>query len=166
MQRTHTAHERLARVLVGLYLERRVFKLQDFEREPQLVTIRAAVRLDRLADDRLREGNWFEKYRMSGLAEGVARHRVLQAKHTDDIAGRSILDLFEAPRGVGVNVEEFGDVLLDVLTGIKGAHARPHHAGVDADEEAVATRVPRGLEDQGRERFLRVGFALLLLFAL
>ena len=101
-----------------------------------------------------------------GLAERVAGDRVLQPDDGDDVAGRGRSRLLPAAGRVGVDVEQLGDVLLHVLAGVVRPHVRLQHAGVDADEEPVPVRVPRGLEHQAAERLLRVGLALLLLVRL
>ena len=154
--------------LSSLHLERRVFELEHVPaRRSSLSLSAAALRLDRLAHHRLGERDRFEQDRVLRVAERVAGDGVLQA---DDARrcrrpGRSRTS--SSPRsGSAWTWNSLATFSFTSLPGLNARDVRLQHAGVDADEEPVAVRVPRRLEHQPAERLLRVGLPLLLLLPL
>ena len=103
---------------------------------------------------------------MLQVAKGIAGDRVPQAEQGHDVAGVALRHFLAAALRVGVNVVDFADQFLHVPAGVEGPALRLEHAGVDAQEEDVAVLVRHDLEDQGAERFLRIGLALLFLVRL
>ena len=106
MQLSHAGDDGLARVLVGVDLEGRVFLHQLAERHAHLFLVGLGLRLDRDRDDRLGKVHRFQNDRVVLVADRVAGRDVLQAHRRRDVARPDFLDLFAL---VGVHLQETAD---------------------------------------------------------
>ena len=104
--------DRLAGLLVGVDLERRVLVGQRLERLAQLVLRVLGLGLDGDVDDGLGELERLEDDRRVGVAQRVAGGRLLEPDHGDDVAGEDAVLVLAV---VGVHLEDAADALLAVL---------------------------------------------------
>ena len=76
------------------------------------INISLCFRLNRDFDDRCREGHGLQHDRVGCVAQRLARGRVLQAHHRDDVAGAHEVDLLTLVR---VHPVDLADALLALL---------------------------------------------------
>ena len=99
-----------------------------------------------------------------GVAQGVARGRVLEADQGDDVAGVSHVSGLAM---VGVHLDDAADPLLAVLGGVEYGVALADHARIDAGEDELAqVHVGHDLEGQRGKGLLVVRPPLQLELAL
>ena len=150
VQLAHARDDRLARLLVRVDAERRIFLRQLRQRDAELVLIRLRLRLDRDVDDGIRELHRLEDDRMIIVAHRVAGARVLEADRGGDVAGAHFLDLLALVR---VHLQQAADALALVLRRVVDVRARLEHARVHAEERQLSDeRIGRDLERERRER--------------
>ena len=150
VQLAHAGDDDLARLLVGLDAERRIFLHQLLEADAELFLVALGLGLDGQRDDRLGEVHRLEHDRLVFIAQRVARDHALQAHSRRDVPGVDLLDFLTL---VGVHLQEAADALGAALGRVE--HARPgrEHARVDAEErELTDERVGHDLERQRAER--------------
>ena len=97
MQLSHTRDDGLPGLLVVLHPEARIFFGELVQRFAHAVLVVLRLRLDGDVDHRLRERDRLEDQRVRGVAERVARRRVLQS-HRRDAARRNLRHLFAMVR--------------------------------------------------------------------
>ena len=127
--------DRLAGLVVGADLERRVLVGQRAERLAQLVLVDLGLRLDRDRDDRLGELHPLEHDRVVRVAERVAGGGVLEADRGDDVAREHAVLVLAV---VGVHLEDAADALLAVLRRVEDRRAGGELARVDAEVGELA----------------------------
>src|SRR6266852_585607 len=145
VQLTHPRDDGLRRLLVGPDLEGWVFLGELGERLPHLLLVHLGARLDRHADDRVREDDRLQQDRVVLVGEGVPRGRLLQADGRGDIARINLGDFLAV---VGVHLQDAADPLLgapgripDIGAGLEGAGIHPEEGqladvGVGGDLES------------------------------
>jgi hypothetical protein len=112
---THTGDDRLAGLLVGPYLEGRVFLAQRVQGPGELVLVGLGLWLDSHVDHRLGKLEGLQHDRVARVAQGVTGRGVLEADHGNDVAGEDdILVLLV----IGMHLEDAADALLLVLGGV------------------------------------------------
>ena len=87
VQLAHAADERLAGFRVFFGAERGILLAQHGQRFAELLAVVGALRLDGHRDDRLGKLDRRQQDRLARVAQRVARDRVAQADHADDVAG-------------------------------------------------------------------------------
>jgi hypothetical protein len=92
MQLAHALDDRLARLLVGADVERRVLVGELVERHRHLLLVGLGLGLDRHLDDRLGELHHLQDDRLGHVAQRVAGAHVLDADQGDDVAGIGLGD--------------------------------------------------------------------------
>ena len=157
MQLAHAGDDRLTGLFVGVNLEGRVFFGQLLDRGAQLLLVGLRLRLDRDLDDWGRERHRLKDDRLLLVGERLARGRVLEAHHGDDLAGADRRDLLTL---VGVHLVDLADPLLAALGHVEDHGAGLEPARVDAHERQLAeVRVRGDLEGQAGERLGLAGLA-------
>ena len=124
VQLAHAGDDGLARFLVGMHAERRVFLRQAAQRHAHLLLVDLGLRLHRLRNDRLREHHALERDRLLHVADGLAGNHVLEADHRGDVAGAHFLDFLAL---VGVHLQQAADALLAAASS-RSAPCRPRRA--------------------------------------
>src|SRR5581483_8060499 len=158
VQLAHAGDDRLARVVVGADLERRVLLRQRAEGLAELVLVGLRLRLDRDRDHRLRELHLLEQDRVTGLAQRVAGARGLQSDGRDDVTSEHAFLVLAVVR---VHLEDAPDALLLVLRDVEQLAAGGELARVDAEvRELPDVRVAHDLERERGERLAVVGVTL------
>ena len=150
--------DRLAGLVVGVDLERRVLLGQRAERLAELVLVGLGLRLDRHRDHRLGELHPLEHDRVGRVAERVTGGGVLEADGRDDVAGEHRVLVLAV---VGVHLEDAADALLAgpwcaLSTDAPVVERARVHAEVG---ELADVRVAHDLERERRERLGVVGVA-------
>ena len=161
MQLPHARDQGLARVLVGLDLERRILVAQLAERRRHLLLVRLRLRLDRDLDHRLGEVHRLEHDGVVLVAERVAGVDVLQAHRRGDLPA---IDLFAVLALVRVHLDDPSQTLPLLLGRVVHVGPRLQGPGVHAKERQLAdVRVRHDLEGERRERLVVRRRALLVL---
>ena len=144
VQLAHAGDDRLARFLVGVDAERRVFLRQAIERDAHLFLVGLGLRLDRHVDHRLREDHLLEHDDVLRIAQRVAGRRFLQSDRRGDVAGAHFLDLLAL---VGVHLQDAADAFLAALDRVVDRVAGIDDARIHAEEDQLAdVRVGHDLE--------------------
>ena len=152
VQLAHARDDRLARFLVGVDAERRVFLREAIERDAHLLLVGLGLRLDGDVDHRLREDHLLEHDHVLRVAQRVAGRRFLQADRRRDVAGAHFLDLLAL---VGVHLQDAADAFLAALDRVVDRVARIDDARIDAEEDQLAdVGVGHDLEREARERLV------------
>src|SRR5207244_6537519 len=111
VQFAHTGNQRLARIRVGVNLERRIFLRQFAQSRTHLLLVRFRLGLDGNRND----GSWkvhgFEHDRIAFDTDRVAGRDALQTDSRRNVAGAHLADLFAL---VGVHFEQPPDALAAV----------------------------------------------------
>jgi hypothetical protein len=114
--------------------------------------VRPGLRLDRHADDRLREVHLLQQDRMVHVADGVPGSDRLEPHRGDDIARPRLFDLLTLVR---VHLQETPEALFLVPGRIQHVAARAQRPAVDPQVGQLAyVRVRLNLEGQRRERLV------------
>jgi hypothetical protein len=92
----HAFHDRLARLVIGLDAEGRVFGSETLQTNRHLFLVSLGLGLDGNLDHRIREGHGFEHDRLVRITQRVTRGRFLQAGERDDVACIGFRDLVAA----------------------------------------------------------------------
>ena len=161
MQLAHAGDERLTGLFVDRRLEGWILLAHLFERFGEFLLFVGGFRLDRHGNDRLREGNRFEKNRFFDVAERVAGYAEAKPDYPADIARGDRIDERTVIR---LNAPELGHVLFLFGAGIQNARIRFERSGIDAYEVHVAVRMRLNFENERAEGIRIDEFARLLLF--
>ena len=121
MQLAHPVDEGLVGLGIHVDLERRVFHGEAGQRLAELLFVGLGLGLDGHRDDGRGKVHGLEDDGLVGVAQGVARARVLEPHHRRDVTRRDRLDLLAL---VGVHADEAPDALLLVARGVVDAGAR------------------------------------------
>src|SRR6266478_2355817 len=157
---SHPVDQRLIGLRVHVDLEGRVFHGEARQRLAELLIVGLGLGLDRHRDDRGGEVHRLQHDRLVGIAQRVARPRVLEAHDGGDVAGRDRLDLLAL---VGVHADQTPDALLLVARRVVDAGAGLERPGIHPHEGELAHEgVVHDLEGEGGERRLAVGRARLV----
>src|ERR1700694_4421634 len=149
VQLAHSGDDGLGGLLVGPYLESRVFLGELRERLAPLLLVDLGAGRDRHADDRVRKDDRLEKDRVVLVGEGVPRRRLLQPDGRGDIARVDLGDLLAV---VGVHLQDAADPLLGASGRIPDIGAGLERAGIDPKERQLAdVGVGGDLEGERRE---------------
>ena len=160
----HSRDDRLARLVVGVDLERRVLLGQRLQRVAELVLRVLGLGLDGHVDHGLGELQRLEDDRRVGVAQRVARGGLLEADHGHDVARE---DAFFVLAVVGVHLQDPADAFLAVTRRVEDGRALVQLAAVHAHVGELAdVGVGHDLEGQRRERRRVLRRALELLDAL
>ena len=101
------------------------------QRDRHLLLVGLGLGLDLHLDDGVGEIHLLEDDRLAGIAQRLARARVLEALQRDDVAGKGFLDFLAV---VGVHQIHAADTLFLVARGVRERHALLELARVDAAE--------------------------------
>ena len=149
--------DRLAGLVVGVDLERRVLVGERAERLAELVLVVLGLRLDRDGDHRLGELHPLEHDRVRAVRERVTGGRLLEAEAGDDVARVHDVDVLALVR---VHPQDAADALLAVLRRVVDLGALLELARVDAEVGELPVRVGHDLERERRERLVVARLAL------
>ena len=120
VQLAHAVNQRLVGLRVDVHLEGRILQREPRQRHSELFLVGLRLRLDGDRDDGRREVHRLEANGLGGIAQRVARARVLEPDHRRDVARRDRLDLLAL---VGVHAQQAADALLLLARGVVHAGA-------------------------------------------
>ena len=147
---THTADNRLTRILVGVNREGRVLLSQLAQGDTELVEVLLGLGLYGQTDHRLGEGHLLQHDRCVLGAERVARADLLETYGCADVAGA---DGLHRVLLVGVHLVDTADTLAFAAARIEDVGTCIEFARVDAHESQTAyERIGGDLEGQPAER--------------
>jgi hypothetical protein len=89
MKLAHALDDGLTALVVRRHAERRIFAAETIERDAHLLLVGLGLRLDRQLDHGLGEFHPLEDDRCGQRAERVAGRGVLEARESDDVAGKA-----------------------------------------------------------------------------
>ncbi len=156
VQFAHAADDQLARLVVELRLEGRIFLAEFYQGLRQAVLIAGRLGLDGHGHDRVGEVHGFERDRLLFVAERVARVGEFKARDGDDFAGARFFDHLAI---VGMHQVHAVDAFSLLADRVVDAFAALQDARVDADEGQVTVLVEEALEAQRGQRLVAVRLA-------
>ena len=155
MELTHARDDQLARVFVGEAAERRIFFRQALQTFGHLITIRLRLRLDRHADDRLREGGRLQHHVERLVTQGVAGGDVPETDQRRDVARVHAVHVLPL---AALDDHEAADALALAGTGVVDGVALLQLTGIDPEEDQLAREgIGPQLEREGTELRVVVG---------
>src|SRR5262249_25416717 len=98
VQFTHTVDQRLTKLVVHLHQEGRIFLGQFTQRFAHLILIRARLRFNGDADDRVGEADLFQDNRILRVGERLAREGFLQSQDCGDVTRVYFFNVFALVR--------------------------------------------------------------------
>ncbi len=124
VQLAHAGDDRLAGLVVGVDLERRVFLGQPLQPDAELVLVGLRLGLDGDRDHGLREGDRLQKDRVALVRQRVAGGRRLEPDGRRDVTREHLVDVLAADR---VHAQDAADPLLAPVGRVqyRGARAQP-----------------------------------------
>ncbi len=150
VQLAHAGDDDLAGLLVGLHVERRIFRHQLLKTDAELLLVGLRLGLDRERDDRLREVHRLEHDRLLLVAQRVAGGNALQADGRRDVTRVHFLDFLALVR---VHLQQTADSLGALLGRVEHRRTGGQHARIHAEErELTDERVGHDLERERGER--------------
>ena len=137
----------LARLLIDLEAQRRIGLHHLVERRRHLVDVGARLRLNRNADDGVRETHALEQRRLVGIdSESPVSVSFIETNATD-VAGARLFDVLG--RG-GLDLHDAADALFLAARDVEQRVALLDDAGVDTDERQRAELIVDDLERETR----------------
>ncbi len=131
MKLAHPLDHGLTALVVDRDAEGRILGGETRERLTHLLLIALGLGLDGDLDDRLGKLHALEHHRGAGVAQRVARGRILETGKRDDVARARLFDVLAV---VGVHGQHAADALAVVLDAVEQLRAALHDAGIDAHE--------------------------------
>ena len=161
VQLTHTADDRLTRILVGVHREGGVLLGEFRQRDAEFVEVLLGLGLHGQTDHRLGEGHLFQNDRSVLGAERIARADLLETYGCADVTGT---DGFQRVLLVGVHLVDTADALALAAAGVEHVRSGIELARVNADEgQTTYEGVGSDLERQAAEGIVLRSVAHLLL---
>ena len=132
MELTHTAHDSLACLFVGVDAEGWVFLSQALQSNTHLFLVSLSLGFHRDRYRWLGEANRLKSNRMRLLAQSMTRKGTLQAHHSSNVTSAHAVDLFAL---IGMHPDDAPHTLLLTCRCVKNVATGSQATTVDTDED-------------------------------